>query len=118
MADPHVSNLVMKRGPSRFNMVGQSLPHTLHVTAEAISSGLVRRLHQYALNRMSDAGFGVEEWLCEVSTMDGEIPPSERYYCVEFTNAKGGTIGVQGISTHHGHPHLDHGLYVDHKDII
>ncbi len=107
-----ITNTVLKRGESRFNMVGQKLPDTLHDTDDKISDGLVSRLHRYAIRRLSDSGFSVEGWGCEVYTMDGELRPSERYYVVEFINGKGGKIGVQGIGTNKGHPHIDHGLCI------
>lgn len=104
---------VMRRGEARFNMVGQKLPDSLHdAPDQAISPGLLARLHRYGLTRMADAGFEVAGWSCEIYTMDADLPRSERYYCVEFTNAKGGMLGVQGVGTRHGHPCLDHGLSV------
>lgn len=108
-----VTNLVMRRGESRFNMVGQKLPDSLHDMDESISSGLVQRLHRYALRALEGAGFELIGWDCEVYTTDGDDRPADRSYCVEFTNSKGGMVGVQGIFTSHGHPMLDHGLCID-----
>jgi hypothetical protein len=104
---------VMRRGEARFDMCGRKLPDSLHdAPDESISPGLLARLHRYGLKRMLDAGFEVADWRCEVYTMDADLPRSERYYCVEFTNPKGGMVGVQGVATNHGHPFLDHGLCV------
>lgn len=109
-----ITSLIMGRGEPRFTQFGQRLPDSLHDSEERIAPGLVRRLHQYGRDRMEEAGFNVEGWECEVYTMDGNLPRSERYYCVEFTNPKGGMIGVQGIATGRGaHPILDHGLSID-----
>jgi hypothetical protein len=103
----------MRRGSPRFNMVGQKMPDSLHDMAESISPGLVKRLHRYGLQGMADAGFEVAGWICEIYTMDGDDRPANRSYCVEFTNSKGGMLGVQGILTHRGYPCLDHGLIID-----
>lgn len=108
-----VVSSVLRRGPARFNMVGQRLPDSLHDTDQAIAKGMVKRLHRYALRALSDAGFDVCGWACEVYTMDGDDRPSERTYCVEFTNAKGGMLGVKAIHVSKGHPFLDHGLCID-----
>ena len=101
------------RGEARFNMVGQRLPYNLYETDQTISPGLVKRLRNYALKSLEDAGFEVSQWACEVYTMDGDEPPSSRFYTVEFTNEKGGMLGVQGILTSKGWPHIDHGLCID-----
>lgn len=105
--------LVMVRGEPQFNMVGQRLPDHLHDTDEQISAGLVARLYRYALRSLGDAGFEVSAWDCEVYTMDGDDRPADRFYTVEFTNPKGGMVGVQGIVTERGWPSLDHGLCID-----
>lgn len=107
-----LSSSVLRRGEPRFNIGGQRLPDILRDCGEKISAGLVARLHRYALTRMREAGFVVTNWACEVYTMDGDQRPAGRYYCVEFTNASGGMIGVQGILTSKGYPCLDHGLCV------
>jgi hypothetical protein len=105
-----ISANVMARGEARFDMAGQRLPYSLHDTAEQISAGLVKRLYRYALHRLTDMGFEVADWDCEVYTMDGGEPLKYRYYTVEFTNSKGGMIGVQGIGIGRGgHPDIDHG---------
>lgn len=102
---------VLRRGPARFTQSGQCLPYSLHDTDETISAGLVARLRRYAAAILQDAGFPIETWACEVYTMDAEDRPSDRSYVVEFTNAKGGMIGVQGILiTNKGWPCLDHGV--------
>lgn len=109
-----LSTLVMVRGPARFNMVGQIMPYSLHDTDQPISTGLVKRLVVYAERAMAQAGFPVTDWPCEVYTMDGDLPLSERVYCVEYVNAKGGRIGLQGIHTGRGgHPFIDHGFSID-----
>ncbi|WP_353645727.1 hypothetical protein [Mesorhizobium sp. WSM2239] len=105
--------LVMVRGEPRFNMVGQKLPDSLHDTDEQISPGLASRLHRYALHTLEDTGFEVSSWDCEVYTMDGDDRPADRFYTVEFTNPKGGMIGIQGILTKRGWPFLDHGFCID-----
>jgi len=105
--------IVLRRGPPNFNMVGQRLPDTLLDTDETISAGLVSRLRAYALKYLTQSGFNVSSWACEVYTMDGDLTPPERYYTVEFTNPAGGMLGVQGILTNRGWPTLDHGVCVD-----
>lgn len=109
----NVTTTVMERGKPRFNMVGQKLADTLHEIEETISPGLVGRLRKYAIGRLESAGFEIGGWDCEVYTMDGDVPRSDRYYTVEFTNAKRGMLGVQGIGTRHGHPDIDHGVCVE-----
>jgi hypothetical protein len=104
---------VMVRGEARFDFGGQRLPYSLHDTAEQISAGLVTRLYRYAYARLDRSGFAVAGWDCEVYTMDGGEPLKYRYYTVEFTNSKGGMIGVQGIGIGKGgHPDIDHGLCI------
>lgn len=108
------NDLVMKRAPARFTMTGQKLPYDLiEQPDQRISPGLVARLQRYAIERLAQSGFKVDGCKCEVSTMDGDLPPSERYYVVNFVNEAGGGIGVQGIGTAHGHPQLDHGLCIN-----
>lgn len=112
MLEAAINVQVLRRGEPRFNMVGQRLPDSLYDTDQTISPGLVKRLHCYGLKAMEDAGFNVAGWSVEIYTMDANERPSDRYYCVEFTNAKGGMLGVQGILTSAGHPCLDHGVSV------
>lgn len=107
-----ITSSVYVTGQPRFDMVGKRLPDVLHGTSETISAGLVARLHGYARRTLADSGFGVEGWPCEVYTMDGDLRPAERLYCVEFITPKGGRIGVQGILTEHGWPTLNHGLTI------
>lgn len=107
------SATVMQRGPARFDMAGQSLPYNLHDTDQSIAAKLVSRLRAFADKRLKESGFDVSAWDCEVYTMDGELPPAERFYVVEFANAKGGKLGVQGILLSRGRPYLDHGLCIE-----
>lgn len=113
MTEPRISATVLQRSEPRFNIVGQRLPDSLRDTDQTISPGLVARLYRYALRGLTDAGFVVEGWKCEVYTTDADERPADRSYCVEFTNERGGMIGLQGILTRHGHPFLDHGLTID-----
>lgn len=108
-----ISSMVMKRHASRFNMAGQKLPDTLFAVDEQISQGLADRLRRYALRALTEGGFDVAQWDCEISTMDGDLPPPERYYVVMFENERGGKLGVEGIGTHHGHPTIDHGFCIE-----
>lgn len=109
-----IATEVLKRGEPRFNMAGQSLPDSLHDTGEKVSDGLATRLHRYAHRELSSVGFALDGWEARVYTMDGDLAPSERYYCVEFVHPKGGVVGVQGIAIGKGgHPILDHGLCID-----
>jgi hypothetical protein len=104
---------ILQRGEPRYNMVGQRLPDTLSDTGQEISAGLAARLHRYALARLP---FDVTGWTPNAYTMDADLAPSERFYCVEFTNAQGGCVGVQGIMIGRGgHPCLDHGLSIAEK---
>jgi len=108
-----VTSTVLRRGEARHTAWGSSLPTLLHETGETISAGLVKRLRSYALRYLTESGFEVSAWACEVCTMDGDEPPAERYYTVEFTNPAGGMLGIQGIMTQRGWPVLDHGVCVD-----
>jgi len=108
-----ITSTVFRRDAPCFNMVGQKLPDHFQDTDEQISAGLVRRLYRYALRKLVSSGFNVSEWSCEVYAMDQDLPPSERYYIVEFSNDMGGMIGVQGILTLKGHPHINHGICCD-----
>jgi hypothetical protein len=112
MTIPTITTSVMRRGEPRFDMGGSKLPDSLHDTDMTISDGTVKRLISYAVKRLDGAGFDVSNLDREVYTTEGNSKPSERIYCVEFINAKGGKIGVQGIMTEHGHPCLDHGLSI------
>jgi hypothetical protein len=113
-----MTSSILRRGPSRFNMVGQKLPDSLQQTDQTIPTGLLDRLHRYGLRFMEESGFDVTSWSCEIYTTDGDLPSAERMYCVEFTNHKGGMLGVQGIMIGKGgHPCLDHGLSCDIRHI-
>jgi hypothetical protein len=104
---------ILRIGPAQFTSWGSRLPSGLYDTNETMSPGLVTRLHRYALRALIEAGFEVGTWDCEVYTMGADLPRSERVYTVEFTNTKGGMLGVQGIHMHRGHPFLDHGICCD-----
>lgn len=107
---------VYGKHPTRFNMVGQSLPRQLFKTDESISQGLAKRLHKYALETLDSAGFksAVSEWKTTVYTDIDEIP-SDHIYCVRWENKQGGSIEVVGIYTRNGWPCLDHGLAIDRR---
>jgi hypothetical protein len=105
-----VTTEVFERGPAHFNMCGQFLHYPLRELDETISAGLAQRLARYAAKRLDDSGFVVNGWGVTVGTMDGDEPPAERGYYVDFANAKGGTISVVGILTRGGWPCLDHGF--------
>jgi len=79
-----------------------------------IPQGLAARLHNYALKTVGSAGFkeAVKDWAPSVYTLDGDDTPSNRSYCVRWTNAEGGHIEVVGILTRNGWPFLDHGLAI------
>lgn len=113
MTTGETTNSVFGTGEPRFDMVGRKLPNYIFDTNEKIRPGLVARLHSYALRKLARSGFEVEEWTCEVYTMDADRKPSERVYTVEFRNECSGMIGVQGIYTANGYPILDHGLCID-----
>ena len=105
---------VYKLLPVRFDIVGQVTSRPLSLTHESISDGLAVRLYKYALQTLDSAGFkgAVKDWLPSVYTIGGESSPSERSYCVRWTNNEGGYIEVVGILTRSGWPSLDHGLYI------
>jgi hypothetical protein len=105
--------LILRKAPTKFSMWGGALPNDLTVVDGTISPGLVARLHRYALTRMLASGFDVTDWKCEISTLDGDERPSDRSYTVEFTNAQGGSIALEGIETKSGHPFLHHGFTAD-----
>lgn len=103
---PATANTVYLRDPARFDMTGRKLCDTITPTSENISHGTVARMHRYALRHFADAGFDVSTWHCEVYTMDGDLPRSDRTYAVEFTSPKGGKLSICGIHTSGGHPYL------------
>lgn len=107
-----ITTEVYQRGPARFDMVGQSLPTHLTLTADGVSPGLAKRLARYALQTLDDNGFGkvVAEWQVSVYTLEADEKPADRSYSVRWTNEEGGAIEVVGILTHRGWPFLDHGL--------
>ena len=109
-----IQNTVHTPHPAQYNMVGQRLTQTLGTTEEAISPGMVDRLHRYALGRMAEAGFGsvIQGWNVEVYTLNGDLPRSERAYTVRWLNAAGGYIEVCGIETNKGWPSLDFGFEI------
>ncbi len=103
---------VLKRGPAKFDMVGQFLGYDLKDTSESITPGLQKRLLRYAERELTELGLlpMPKCMRCEVYTLDGDEPPSERSYGVRFITGAGAYIGVQGILTRKGWPTLDHGL--------
>jgi len=105
---------VYKHLPVRFDMTGQIVSRPISLTNESISHGLACRLYNYALNALDSAGFKetVKDWLPSVYTLDGDDSPSDRAYCVRWTNNKDGYIEVIGILTRKGWPSLDHGLSI------
>lgn len=90
--------------------------YALHETDKRISEGSSRRLVVYARQRLADAGHVIpDDWAIEVEAFGdrGDIP-TQREYCVRFINAKKGAVGVHGIwLTSQGHPHVDHGLFIE-----
>lgn len=109
-----ITTEVYGKHPTRFNMVGQSLPTQLFKTDDGISQGLTKRLHKYALETLDSAGFkfAVSGWEVTMYTIDAEERPSDRSYCVRWENLNGGSIEVVGIYTRNGWPFLDHGLAI------
>lgn len=103
---------VLKPGPSRFNMVGQSLPPFLHTTDECISKGLAERLHRYAERELVAKGFHplAKDAKVSVYTIDGHDKPADRSYCVRWHTPQGGYVELIGILTRAGWPTLDHGF--------
>ncbi|MGV2866379.1 hypothetical protein [Achromobacter sp. AGC39] len=103
---------VLAPNAAQFDLCGRRLTQTLRTTDASIKPGLAARLRHYALGVLETAGFigAVEGWTLLVYTVDGDLPPSERSYCVRLTNALGGYIEVIGILTRHGWPTVDHGL--------
>ena len=107
---------VYQQGPSRFDMCGNLLPNNLSLTDETISPGLAKRLHNYGLTRLDDAGFLslASSWQVEVYTINADYTPSDRSYCVKWINSDGGYIELVGIFTRSGWPCLDHGWDIGH----
>ncbi len=104
---------VLKRVPE-WNTLHQKTNYFLTATDEKISAGLALRIHNYALEQLKSAGFFeiVKGWVASVYTCDGDDRPSNRSYCVRWTNVQGGYIEVVGILTYKGWPNLDHGLAI------
>jgi hypothetical protein len=98
-------------------MVGQVVECPIRITDEVIAPGLAKRLANYALQRMNEAGFKVmvKEWTISVYTTDATDAPSNRCYCVRFQNAGNGYIELVGILTKNGWPTLDHGYAIGHE---
>lgn len=118
MSETHaMTTVTVLQRRQRLDQVGQRLPDSLHDTDQTITAGLVSRLTRYALTRLQESGFEPPAHASEVYTMDADLPPPERFYCVEFINAKGGRIGVQGILTERGWPTLDHGLCIGEANV-
>jgi len=109
----NIDAIVFKTAPARFTAWGKRLPYDLITLPETIKAGTAARLADYALRELSEAGFDVNGWACEVYTMDGDDAPADRSYTVEFINQKGGMVGVCGILTAKGWPSLNHGLIID-----
>lgn len=107
-----IATSTFRRVP-RQDMVGQSLPDDLRITADAISPGLVERIDRYAVRTLTAGGFDVSSWRCEIYTLDADAPASYRSYTAEYVNAAGGMIGVSGIEMKNGHPFLHHELSID-----
>ena len=109
-----IATEVYGKHPTRFDMVGQSLPTQLFKTDDGISQGLAKRLYKYALETLDSSGFksAVVGWEITVYTIDSEKIPSERSYCVIWENSDGGSIEVVGIFTQNGWPFIDHGLAI------
>jgi len=103
---------VLIAGPTPFDSTGRALSPRLTVTDESISQGLAKRLSDYAHRQLDEHGFGSLAGISDVSvyTVDGNDRPSERSYCVRWTNAKGGYIELVGIATKAGWPFLDFGF--------
>ena len=109
-----IQTVVYERLPCRFDLSGQSLGHDLRQTEETISPGLAKRLSRYAEARLSNGGFSVSGWECEVETTDDQDRSSDRTYHVTFFNESGGSLGIQGILiTRYGWPCLDHGAFIE-----
>ena len=107
---------VYQQGPSRFDMCGNLLPNNLSLTDETISPGLAKRLHNYGLTRLDDAGFLslASSWQVEVYTINANDIPGDRSYCIKWINSDGGYIELVGIFTRSGWPCLDHGWDIGH----
>lgn len=102
-----VTTEVYKRLPATFDMCGKFLGYPLQIVAAEIKPGLVKRLVAHATRRMVEAGFPVTENVV-VSKVD------EDDYAVEFVNAKGGKITVQGILIGRGGwPCVDHRFAIE-----
>ena len=110
----YIHTEIYKKYPLRTDMCGQSLPQQLYKIEGAIAQGMAKRLINYANERMRDAGFdcflGQE---VVVVTTDGDEPPPERNYSVEYRAKAGGIIKVIGIMTQRGWPFLDHGFDIE-----
>jgi hypothetical protein len=109
---------VLKPGPARFNMVGQSLPTILRTIDESISKGLAERLHRYAERELIEQGFGAlaKDAKVKVYTIDGDDKPADRSYCVRWHTPQGGYVELIGILTRSGWPSLDHGFAIGYED--
>lgn len=108
---------VYVRGEPRYDLDNRwTGEYALHETPERISPTLMRLLSDYARQRLLDSGHTVpDDWAVEVeATGDRHDSALERDYCVYFSNAMGGKVGVQGILlTGLGIPHVDHGLVIE-----
>jgi len=105
---------VLKAVPE-WNILHQKTHYFLNtLEGVEISQGLARRLYKHALEVLNSAGFKqcVTEWEPSVYTCDGDLPSSERSYCVRWTNTDNGYIEVIGILTRNGWPSLNHGLAI------
>lgn len=108
-----IKSEVYKKGEYRHDMCGQTLPQQVFITEDDISQGTCERLVNYATDRIKQAGLGfILNWNCVVSTLDQDLLPPDRVYCVNWTNEQGTRISVDGILTRKGWPSLDHGISI------
>lgn len=107
-----IHTTTVARCEARFNQVGQRLRDDVVFLNESISPGLASRLHHYAVQRLTEAGFGkaIEGCSVDVCPLDADEVPRYRSYSVRFQNSSKGYIDVIGIFTNHGWPSLDHGF--------
>ena len=97
-----VTQEVLQRGKSQFDMCGQFLGYPLSVTGKEIKPGLLKRLVRYAVQRATDLGLPIWDNV-NVCCIDGDS------YFVEFINPQGTKIVLNGILIGRGgHPSVDH----------
>ncbi len=117
MHEEQIVSAALLNTHEKWNATYNKTNRWLTESGDSISPGLAKRLAHYARKRLTDDGWGEAIAKCSVS-IDAWCQyhsdrPQDQTYVVNFTNAAGGIMGVQGIFINRGWPHLDHGVFLE-----